>query len=1006
MLGLRGLTFVLGLCGSAMASASAAEPIRALDVSDQSAPVFTVYGSEDGLSDEIWSTIGIDRDGFVWAGSASELARFDGYGWTLWDFPQARSLVRDMERSADGTLWAMFEREGLAFYDGSAWTPYPLPGDQMFRFSDVYRPDGARELWFSSRGGLRRWDDGVWHSPPTPPAAPVPVARFEQTVRLQGRPLQWVGSSAGGLWLRDPQREDGLWQPAPWPEFRPMYINDVLRTEEYGQEQLWVSSYHGGVARISEQGVRLWRSATGELPSEAIYSIRATYSADGEQSVWLASRAGLLRIRGDQVTVYDRRHGLPSNAVRGIKVQSDVNGQDVLWLATEGGIARSVLTRSPWQTASLLGSSENGIFGLLLEPDGRGGERLWVGSAREGLALFEDGQWRYFNKTNGRFPADGVRDLWRLPGPDGRDWRLASLPEGGMLRIDDDLSVREWTVPWTDTEGQLAFAAHARRGPDGHELWFGIHRAGIYSLRGGKWQQHLAEGASRPWSVSHIVEQPSDGDRVWLWASSDQGLARYDGHRWELVAVPGLTPDSFHSLSLQQSAERTLLWLAGRRGLARVDVSDPVAPRIVDDGRLPPQPDPTIYSVLFDSQSRIYVCTNNGVQQLTPRADGGFDSRVFRRRDGLVHDECNSGAQLIDRQDRYWVGTLAGLSVFDPRIQSGNGPAQPKPLYLTSLRMDAIAYPTRSLGPYRFPAGSRELSIRYTLLAGMREDESRYRTRLHGYETDFSDWTGAHARSFSGLAPGDYRFEIEARDYAGTPSAGLAVEFSIAPHWWQRPLLQVLLIVVALCVLLALALLYNRGLRTRQQQLRLQVAERTAELQRANERLTELSYLDPLTGVANRRRLTEVIGAAIERAQAQSLPIGLIVVDVDHFKDYNDRHGHLAGDVALRAVAQALASATREQDLIARFGGEEFACLMIDADLASVAKVAERMRALVEALPPRTLGNDLQTITISVGICSRIPRAGDCAQDLLSAADAALYAAKNAGRNCVRVAAD
>ncbi len=129
---------------------------------------------------------------------------------------------------------------------------------------------------------------------------------------------------------------------------------------------------------------------------------------------------------------------------------------------------------------------------------------------------------------------------------------------------------------------------------------------------------------------------------------------------------------------------------------------------------------------------------------------------------------------------------------------------------------------------------------------------------------------------------------------------------------------------------------------------------------------------------------------------------GLIVIDVDHFKDYNDCHGYLAGDVALRAVAQALASATRGQDLIACFGGEEFACLMIDADLASVAAVAERMRALVEALPPRTLGNDSQTITLSAGICAPVPRPGEVASDLLDEADAALYRAKHEGRNCVR----
>jgi diguanylate cyclase (GGDEF)-like protein len=134
----------------------------------------------------------------------------------------------------------------------------------------------------------------------------------------------------------------------------------------------------------------------------------------------------------------------------------------------------------------------------------------------------------------------------------------------------------------------------------------------------------------------------------------------------------------------------------------------------------------------------------------------------------------------------------------------------------------------------------------------------------------------------------------------------------------------------------------------------------------------------------------------------RGLPVGLMVIDVDHFKQFNDQHGHLAGDVALRAIAQALQSATREQDLVARFGGEEFACLLIDADIEVVAGCAERMRALVEALPPRTLGNRSQTVTISAGVLSRIPAPGERGADLLRDADRALYLAKHEGRNCVR----
>jgi diguanylate cyclase (GGDEF)-like protein len=1001
------------LAGAAPLRAETAAPTP-LNINDQSAPSFRVYTSEHGLSDEIWSTVGFDRDGFVWAGSASALARFDGYRWRLWDVPQGRSLVRDMESSADGTLWALFESEGLARYDGQRWTLDPSAPGSTHRFAQVHAGSGERALWLTNDlGGYMRWRDGQWERPlahvPNPSGS---LLRIEQTEHLYGRPLQWMGTTDGGLWMRELADPQAHWQRFDHPVIRQMYLTDLRRIEVNGVEELWVISYNGGVARLRDEQIRIWRSASGELPTEAMYSALDTVDADGASSIWIASRAGLIRIRGDVVTTYDRRHGLPSDAVRGIKLDRSPDGVDLLWLATEGGIARLALTQSQWLTVSLLGANNNGTFGMLLEPDGGGGERLWVGSSTEGLGLLQDGRWRYFGTHDGTLPVDSVRAIWRLSGPDGQPWRLLSLSGSAQLfRIEEDLSLTDLNPPWLEGPEQTATDALVRMGPDGHEFWFANLRSGIHRWQGSQWRQYSAEGGSESWTVLKLAEQLDAQGRSWLWAATDQGLARYDGERWQVLPPqPGLPSDLYRWVSVRGDVGSAVLWAGTQRnGVVRLDVTDPLAPKAVNEPALPPMPDPTVYSVLFDSKQRAYVCTNNGVQQLTPDARGGYRARVFSRRDGMVHDECNTNSQHIDGSDRYWVGTLGGLSVYDPNLQPPTTRIRPKSLHWTELRVAGVQRaPTEADVPAGvglvLPAGSRELRIGYTLLAGLREDESVYRSQLVGYDPDFSDWTAERERSYTGLPPGAYRFVLEARDYSGTASSPLELSFEVAPHWWQRNWVQGALALLVLALAAAAVMLYNRNLRLRQRQLEVQVAERTVELHGANQRLTELSYQDPLTGVANRRRLMEAIAAAIERASGRGLPIGLIVIDVDHFKDYNDRHGHLAGDVALRAVAQALASATRGQDLIARFGGEEFACLMVDADLATVARVAERMRALVEALPPRTLGNDSQTITLSAGICARVPSSGTEASELLDEADAALYRAKHEGRNCVRSA--
>jgi diguanylate cyclase (GGDEF)-like protein len=991
------------LAGTLNADQSALVP---LDVADEAAPTFSVYSSREGLSDEIWSTVGFDNQGFVWAGSASGLARFDGYRWTPWSFPQAHSLVRDMQPAPNGILWAIFEREGLARYDGRSWSLYPESNVFHQRFSDILRTDGSPEIWVSDDSGLLKLEVESWS--PDPGNSSVnrgPVVGIEQTESLFGSPRQWMLSTIDGLWYREIVAGA---KPNPWkrfeePGFDLLHGTNLLHAHDGDAEELWVLTYGDGLFRIRNDGIRTWRAVTGELPSEAIYSARATYSAQGQRTLWLASRAGLLRLRNDKVAVFDRRNGLPSDAVRGIKLDKNADGTEVLWLATERGIARTALTSSQWQTVSLLGARENGVFAAMIEPDGKGSERLWVGTSKFGVGLLERGQWRLLTLENGSFPAAGVRQMWRLPDSNGRPQSLFSLNDGRLVRVDDAMNFTPIAVPWPRGNDEVAAHAVSRRQQDHYETWFGNLHSGIYRWADGRWKQYLADGAKQPWSVIGLTEQIDAQGRSWLWAATNQGLAVYNGLQWRMIR--GLPTDSFRSVTVIRHAQRPTLWAASaRNGVVRLDISDPMKPALIMDDKVPAPPDPTVYSVSEDSKGRLYVCTNNGVQQLTPDQDGRFTERVFRRRDGLVHDECNTNAQFVDTHDRYWVGTLGGLSMYDPNIKTSIRQSRPKPLRFTDFVVDGESSDPNSMNNRMLAAGTIELSIGYSVLSGLREQESLYRSQLVGLESEPGIWTSEHRRRFTRLAPGDYELKVEGRDYTGTASTPITVHFTVDAFWWEQARIRFLLALIVACIAAGLVLLYNRGLRLRQRRLKREVARQTAEIRTANLRLTELSYRDPLTGVANRRRLMEVIDSAIERSLKRSLPIGLIVLDVDHFKDYNDQFGHLAGDVALRAVAQALQSATREQDLVSRFGGEEFACLLIDADLDVVARCAERMRALVEALPPRMLGNATQTITISAGILSRVPAPGDSAGDLLREADAALYRAKNEGRNCVRSA--
>ena len=173
------------------------------------------------------------------------------------------------------------------------------------------------------------------------------------------------------------------------------------------------------------------------------------------------------------------------------------------------------------------------------------------------------------------------------------------------------------------------------------------------------------------------------------------------------------------------------------------------------------------------------------------------------------------------------------------------------------------------------------------------------------------------------------------------------------------------------------------------------------ELKRQRDLLAGLSYLDGLTGIANRRRFDQILDLEWRRGLRCATPLSLIMIDLDLFKDYNDASGHLAGDDCLRQVAQAMADTLkRPGDFLARYGGEEFACILSDTDDAGAWLVAERLHAaLAEVRLPHPKSSLSPWVTMSMGVATQVPAQEDGALRLALAADMALYRAKAAGRN-------
>ncbi|MFH7242573.1 MAG: ABC transporter substrate binding protein [Spirulina sp.] len=230
------------------------------------------------------------------------------------------------------------------------------------------------------------------------------------------------------------------------------------------------------------------------------------------------------------------------------------------------------------------------------------------------------------------------------------------------------------------------------------------------------------------------------------------------------------------------------------------------------------------------------------------------------------------------------------------------------------------------------------------------------------------------------------------------------------PEWeqyrWQIIGIVSLIVLEALLIALLLKITRERRLALRalhkeRERLEERVEERTMALQLANQQLAHLSHTDALTGLANRRYFDETLMTEFLRMQRCHHPLSLILLDVDHFKRYNDHYGHVMGDDCLRRIGNELNQMVRHPpDLAARYGGEEFALILPETDLAGAKALAERLRHQVEQLAiPHDFSSTQPRVTISLGVVAVMAQDVFHTEDIIRLADQALYQAKLQGRN-------
>jgi diguanylate cyclase (GGDEF)-like protein len=245
------------------------------------------------------------------------------------------------------------------------------------------------------------------------------------------------------------------------------------------------------------------------------------------------------------------------------------------------------------------------------------------------------------------------------------------------------------------------------------------------------------------------------------------------------------------------------------------------------------------------------------------------------------------------------------------------------------------------------------------------------------------DPTMGTASTYSGMGPVDNISRLYVRSMTASPlSVIVGKPISDVLALWRTEALRIGAVMAAMILfVLATTLFLAREIRRRAD---------------AEDKLEELATTDALTGLKNRRKFDEAIDSEWRRARRHKTPLSLLMIDADHFKTYNDTYGHQAGDQVLIGIAICISdSIKRGGDCAVRYGGEEFAVLLPDADSADAMMIAETIRRKVQGWSDEPVIS-----TVSVGIASMTPESGMDWSDFVNAADKALYSAKAAGRNC------
>ena len=923
-----------------------------------------------------------DDSGFIWLGGDDGVARFDGRRLEPVAPRDALGAANDLALQDGRYLWIAADR-GLWRQDLRAerLVEVPCTADTT-RFEQL--EIAAGHVWALSHAGLRRIAESGLD------CEAVTIAGLPE-----GEPVERFHVDDATVWLA--VRRHGIWRcPRPCATAQPWALPDtrVRWISSDGDGGLYAGTHRHGLYRLDRNGEirdHWWRG--DDAPANRAFTTNGTMSlvegADGKLYAGLWG-GGLMEIGADGAIV---ARSLPMlhepTSLGGANVQALLLARDgTLWIGHEQGLSLldPVRNQLPWIGPAAEGQAGLGPGGVraMLERDGR----LLVGSLGGGVASVDLRSGALTQLSVDAVRADSLPsdDIWAATAADGW-WMLATF--GGLARVSTDtLAVQRLvSTPQLPSDDVVDVEPAADGG-----FWLGVWAGGVVKVDAlGRVQQIWGAGDGLRLATMTIVYEDRSGRVL---ASNSEGLFQLqdDGrfHAVEVASPSGaarpaeinaVLEDADGTLWMGSASGGIVRWRAGDEGPAwfRDDVLSSI----------------TIHTLLPRAGGGLWLGTQLGLLGLD--AGGELAERIDKDA-GLEFEIVLSLASASD--GAIWVGGSNGVHRVDPhglryRALNGYPVVTGVRLFNKPLKPDPdgplSASPSRG-GVLDLDFTQDMLTLDFALPGLPQPHGVKFRYRLQNFDRDWVEVSGDDPRAvYTRLAPGDYHFEVEAGSAAGWSGHLASLPITVRPPWWMTWWARLLFVLAAVVIVFLWHRLRTLQLRAQAQRLESTVTARTTELRDANEALRQAARTDALTRLSNRRGFREDIEARWPQLSGQA---SLLLADIDHFKAINDRCGHEAGDAVLVAVAERLRSQATADDLLARWGGEEFLCLLTGGDV--VAR-AEAMRRAVSGIALPEGCDSSGRVTITAGLTPI--GSGDDFADAVRRADALLYDGKRAGRD-------